>query len=277
MPDEDDNNSAGSGKATAQAPDGKGGGSLVKRVGCIFGLILFLFLAATGIGGAATVPAQYLREISGYAVGGGTNGGGNGGSGGGNTTTGGTNNGGSTQPGGVSGGGNGGTAATGRLSFPTGADRARLATCLHEWMLEQSPSSPLANMGGVFVAAGETERVNPALMVAIGMQETALGTTGMGPSTGNYYGLTETDGSFATFVENGSINWGNAVNRMGRYIGRGYLYYSGDARTTIPDIGRTWAPVGADNDPNGLNSHWVPGVTSHFNSIVQRCPDANRF
>lgn len=33
---------------------------------------------------------------------------------------------------------------------------------------------------------------------------------------------------------------------------------------TIAQIGAIYAPVGADNDPNGLNNHWVQGVNKFY-------------
>src|SRR5699024_5534210 len=43
---------------------------------------------------------------------------------------------------------------------------------------------------------------------------------------------------------------------------------------TIEDLGNTYAPIGADNDPNGLNKNWIPTVTKLSNELgglTQNC------
>ncbi|MBQ8131551.1 MAG: glucosaminidase domain-containing protein [Bacilli bacterium] len=37
---------------------------------------------------------------------------------------------------------------------------------------------------------------------------------------------------------------------------------------TIDKIGPVYCPVGADNDPNGLNQYWIPYVTNYYNSYI---------
>ena len=36
---------------------------------------------------------------------------------------------------------------------------------------------------------------------------------------------------------------------------------------TIEEISVKYAPIGADNDPNDLNQHWVPGVTRYYKEL----------
>ena len=36
---------------------------------------------------------------------------------------------------------------------------------------------------------------------------------------------------------------------------------------TIEKIGSKYCPVGASNDPTGLNKNWIPGVTKNYNSL----------
>lgn len=37
--------------------------------------------------------------------------------------------------------------------------------------------------------------------------------------------------------------------------------------TSIETIQPKYAPVGATNDPNNLNSYWVNGVTKYYNEL----------
>lgn len=45
-------------------------------------------------------------------------------------------------------------------------------------------------------------------------------------------------------------------------------YYFDLGLTTIEQIGAKYCPVGASNDPKGVNKNWVPGVTNIYNSYV---------
>jgi hypothetical protein len=47
-------------------------------------------------------------------------------------------------------------------------------------------------------------------------------------------------------------------------------YYFDEGLTTIEQIGAKYCPVGAENDPKGLNVNWVPSVTSIYNSYTQK-------
>lgn len=44
--------------------------------------------------------------------------------------------------------------------------------------------------------------------------------------------------------------------------------YFGKGLNTIEKIGAKYCPVGAKNDPNGVNKHWVPKVTEYYNSYL---------
>lgn len=43
--------------------------------------------------------------------------------------------------------------------------------------------------------------------------------------------------------------------------------YYDEGRTTIETIQPKYAPIGANNDPNDLNSNWIPGVTRHYKEL----------
>jgi len=40
--------------------------------------------------------------------------------------------------------------------------------------------------------------------------------------------------------------------------------------TFIPLLGNRYCPVGADNDPTGLNRHWVKNVTKFYNQEINK-------
>jgi len=159
-----------------------------------------------------------------------------------------------------------GVGGIGNTTYPAGADPAKVGNCLDDYMQSVVPSSPLIGYGETFATAGQSYNVNPALMVAIGQQESSLGTTGIVKSHPyNYYGLTTAAGGYAEFS-----SWEEAINNQARYLREEYL---DKGLTTIPEIGSKYAPVGASNDPNNLNSNWVSGVQHHFDAIISHCPD----
>lgn len=164
------------------------------------------------------------------------------------------------------GGGTSGPGGYSNLAYPRGADPAEIGACLDSYIQSIIPSSPMIGQGINFARAGQQYNVNPALMAAIGQQESAFGTAGIVKDHAyNYYGLTKSGGGWAEFS-----SWEEAINNHARYLREGYL---DKGLTTIPQIGSKYAPVGASNDPNNLNNNWAKGVQSHFDAIVNKCPD----
>ena len=152
----------------------------------------------------------------------------------------------------------------GELSCPTELD-AQSAVCLDNYIKKAVPSSPLYGKGVTFVSAGQKYDVNPALMVAIGQQESLLGTRGaVNSHPHNYFGMTKKGGGYRSFT-----SWEEAINYHADYLYRVYLK---EGRDTIEKIGEKYCPIGAENDPYGLNKHWVPGVKRNFKAIITQCP-----
>ena len=44
--------------------------------------------------------------------------------------------------------------------------------------------------------------------------------------------------------------------------------YIDQGLVSIADIQKKYAPVGATNDPTGLNNHWQNGVSKHMDSVL---------
>lgn len=44
--------------------------------------------------------------------------------------------------------------------------------------------------------------------------------------------------------------------------------YFGKGLKSIEEIGNKYCPVGASNDPKGVNQHWIPKVTQYYNNYL---------
>lgn len=99
------------------------------------------------------------------------------------------------------------------------------------------------------------------LLVAISKHETGNWTSYNFKNKNNLGGLY--NGSKGTFYSYESLESGIEafVNLLkNRYFGRGL--------NTIEEIGNVYCPVGASNDPNGLNKHWIPKVSQFYNEYL---------
>lgn len=150
-----------------------------------------------------------------------------------------------------------------QTTYPSGVDPAQVGICLDAYMKSVVPSSPLIGHGVVFAQAGQQYNVNPALLIAIGKQESVLGTIGLVKNHPyNYFGYMGNGGKPSDFA-----SWDDAINVQASFIRR--LMDKG--LTTIPQIGTKYAPLNVANDPNNLNANWVPGVTANFQAIINHC------
>lgn len=164
-----------------------------------------------------------------------------------------------------SGGENGSVAGAGSLNCPTKLDPVATGQCIDDYIKSAVPGSPMIGQGKTFVTSGQKYNVNPGLMVAIGQQESSFGSKGVVLTHPyNYYGMTAVGGGFASYA-----SWDESINNHARYLREKYL---DKGLVTIEQIGAKYAPVGAGNDPTGLNNHWVVGVKKHFGAVQAKCP-----
>lgn len=105
-----------------------------------------------------------------------------------------------------------------------------------------------------FIRIAEKFSIDPVIMAAIALHETGYGTSNAVVNKNNPGGLMNPNGSglfvYAT-LEDGLESLGKTLhNRIVK-----------DGKNTIEKLGSVYAPVGAANDPTGLNNHWVPNIT----------------
>jgi len=117
----------------------------------------------------------------------------------------------------------------------------------------------LAPLAPVFQEAATKHGIDPRLLMAISMHETGNGTSSAYRNKRNAMGVSDAKGpiSFTKAEE--------SVERMARVLASPNGPYK-NART-LAEIGKVYAPPGAGNDPRGLNSHWVAGVSKYLRKL----------
>ena len=117
----------------------------------------------------------------------------------------------------------------------------------------------LSGTGKTFVQISNVFKVNPALMAAIAMHETGNGTSNAVKTKNNCFGMMSSSGlrTYTTITEGIRAGISN--------LSRNYIY---QGRKTIDAIQKKYAPVGAANDPTGLNKNWQNGVNKFYKNIT---------
>jgi DNA-binding MarR family transcriptional regulator len=116
-------------------------------------------------------------------------------------------------------------------------------------------SSPLAGEGAIFVSEGVAAGIDPRVLVAIAAHETGLETYAPARAIHNPFGL----GPGMSFSSDAA-----SIARAARTLG---AYYVKEGRIRLSTIGPKWAPIGAANDPTGLNRNWISGVSGRYAAL----------
>ncbi len=124
--------------------------------------------------------------------------------------------------------------------------------------LNQLLGGKLTGLGETFVRVGQWFNIDPALLAAVAQHETGNGKSRAANEKNNIAGMMGIHGlkSYSTLEE--------SIMDMARNLSKNYL---DKGLTTITEIGSKYAPVGASNDPAGLNNYWVSGVTKNYNRL----------
>lgn len=113
-----------------------------------------------------------------------------------------------------------------------------------------SKGSPMAGQGAAFMASGQRWRVDPRLLVAIAGAESNFGQVTCGPNNAWGWACPNDPADFGT--------WADGIDTVTRGLRE---YYLDEGRTSVTLIHQKYSPVGAANDPTGLNSNWPRNVT----------------
>lgn len=95
--------------------------------------------------------------------------------------------------------------------------------------------------------------MDPALVKAVIQHETGNMTSSAAKNKNNFGGIMGKDGLRTYNTSDEGIEAVAKLLATPRYKGK-----------TIAQIGAIYAPVGAANDPTGLNNHWVNAVTKLY-------------
>ena len=118
----------------------------------------------------------------------------------------------------------------------------------------------LANKGDTIVRISNKYGVDPAFAASIMHHESANGTSNAIVKYNNPGGIMDPATNWSKLKSFSNLDAGieyTVSNLKSGYLDKGL--------TTIPAIGNKYAPVGASNDPNNQNTHWVPNVTKLYN------------
>lgn len=124
--------------------------------------------------------------------------------------------------------------------------------------LNQMLKGKLSGTGEIFVRAGKHYNIDPTLLAAVAMHETGNGKSRAAQEKNNVAGMMGANGlkSYASVED--------SIMDMARNLSKNYL---NKGLSNISQIGAKYAPIGASNDPTGLNNHWVTGVTKYMNQL----------
>lgn len=110
-----------------------------------------------------------------------------------------------------------------------------------------------------FIEAGKKYDIDPNLLSAIAVHETGNGSSRAANEKNNIAGMMGKNGlrSYDSVAD--------SIYDMARNLRQNYL---NQGKESIAQIGAKYAPVGAANDPTGLNNHWTQGVSKFYTQLT---------
>src|SRR5699024_10613962 len=136
----------------------------------------------------------------------------------------------------------------------------------------QERSGALKGHGDDIVQLSEEKGLDPVLFAAIALHETAWGTSNAVQQKNNPGGLMNPDGS--GLYSYPALKEG--LDSMSKTL---YNRIKVDGLVTIEQLGSVYAPVGAENDPNNLNEHWVPAtkeIAQKLGGLTMNCEPSDQ-
>ncbi len=118
----------------------------------------------------------------------------------------------------------------------------------------------LTNKGAVFLLASNENGLDVFRQVAIAAHETNFGRSSYMMTHNNVGGMIGNSGRFMRFGSVDESIWFHA---------RLLKKYKDNGRETLTDIQPLYCPIGAQNDPTGINQYWLPGTIKIYNMLTE--------
>ena len=99
------------------------------------------------------------------------------------------------------------------------------------------------------------------IVVSISAHETGYWTSSVFKEKNNFGGV---------MCNSGLINYETFEDGLNGFVNLLTNNYFNQGLTTIETIGNKYCPVGAKNDPTGVNKNWIPSVSSIYNNYLQK-------
>ena len=99
------------------------------------------------------------------------------------------------------------------------------------------------------------------LVIAISKHETGNWTSKAFKNKNNFGGV---------MCSTGLKNYNTYNDGLTGFVNLLKNYYFGRGLNTIEKIGAIYCPIGASNDPTGVNKHWIPNVTKYYNNYLDK-------
>ena len=127
-------------------------------------------------------------------------------------------------------------------------------------VIDEHLDGRLRGKGRAYVSAGLLHNVNPFLLASISIHETGNGTSKILREKNNVAGLMKNGITFRKFESiDESIFWFASLLEK---------YYIAGGRNDLESIGAKFCPLGAKNDPTGLNKNWIPNIEAIYTRMV---------
>lgn len=145
---------------------------------------------------------------------------------------------------------------------------------MEQYLLEQGGAGgKLEGRANDFMNICKFSEVNldPLLLWSITIHETGAGHSQAIKQLNNVGGIFY-GSSLMSYksVYRGIVDMALQLRYNGYYDNVEGFYTNNTTDTTIEQLGAIYCPVGAANDPAGLNKHWIPTVKKHYKELVRR-------
>jgi hypothetical protein len=158
-------------------------------------------------------------------------------------------------------------AGAGSATQPAASPPGRDALVAQLRELLERRGSPMASSVEALVDAAHRHGIDPRIMVAIAGQESEFGTTNPQSLRNNPFGFLW-NGDLNSPFESWEAGYERVAGRLAEMIheqGFTSVYALGEGDPNVRDDG--YCEVGARNDPTGLNSGWIGGVSAMYREL----------